>query len=182
MDLGESPATSADGRGRAIRSAALPAIPLAGNGLPIVFFLASRLLGNSYLVLPKLLIMNLLLSLLLSLLFTSPAVLAGGGKSKSKKSTVTIEGSFSSKRGVMHHLSCYCYDGGYVTTANGDEIAICFEKNEMETAAQASEKFSCEHIKVTGVYVEKTRVPGEGDVCQGGTMRYLKVSKFECKD
>ncbi len=125
--------------------------------------------------------MNLLLSLLLSLVMTSPATHADGGKSKSKKKTVTIEGDFTSKRGVMHRLSCFCYDSGYITTASGDEIAICFEKGEMEAAAQKSEEFGCDHITVTGVYVDKVIAPEAGEVCSPGTMRYLKVASFNCR-
>ena len=125
--------------------------------------------------------MNLLLSLLLSLVMTSPAALADGGKSKSKKKTVTVEGQFTSKRGVMAQLSCYCYDAGYITTASGDEIAICFEKGEMEAAAEKSGEFGCDQITVTGVYVDKVIAPEAGEVCSPGTMRYLKVVSFNCK-
>ncbi len=119
--------------------------------------------------------------MLLTFAMTSPALGADGGKSKPKKKTVTIEGEFASKRGVMHHLSCYCYDGGYVTTANGDEIAVCFEKGELEEAASKSEKFVCDHITVTGVYVEKTISPDVNSPCPAGTMRYLKVASFTCR-
>ena len=125
--------------------------------------------------------MNLLLSILLSFAMTSPATLGGGGKSKSKKKTVTIEGEFTSKRGVMHSLSCYCFDGGYITTASGEEIAVCFEKGEMEAAAKKSEEFGCDHITVTGVYVDKAIAPEAGGVCSPGTMRYLKVMSFDCR-
>jgi hypothetical protein len=125
--------------------------------------------------------MNLIFSLLLTFAMTSPALFAGGGKSKSKKQKVTIEGEFSSKRGVMHRLSCFCFDGGYITTESGDEIAVCFEKGELETAASKSEKFVCDHITVTGVYVEKTISPDVSSPCTAGTMRYLKVMSFTCR-
>lgn len=125
--------------------------------------------------------MNLLLSLLLSLVMISPAAQADGGKSKPKKKTVTVEGKFSCKRGVMTKLSCYCFDAGYITTASGDEIAICFEKGEMEAAAQKSEEFGCDDITVTGVYVDKVIAPEAGEVCSPGTMRYLKVMSFNCR-
>jgi hypothetical protein len=99
---------------------------------------------------------------------------------KPKKSGVTIEGDFRSVSGVMNSLSCYCSDGGYVTTAAGDRIAVCFEKDEFQTAKHASDKFSCERIRVTGVYKNANRESGENDPCPGGTMRYLAVTKFKC--
>lgn len=124
--------------------------------------------------------MNFILTALLSLLLVSP-VYTGGGKSKPKKTAVTVEGSFSSKRGVMHEISCYCFDSGFVTTDAGDKVAVCFEKNEMEAARKNSEKFSCSRIKVTGTYVTKTISPEDG-ACSSGSMRYLKVASFKCME
>ena len=121
---------------------------------------------------------------MLALTFLVPAPNADGGKKrkKDKQEATTIEGTFSSTRGVMKPISCYCFDGGYITTAAGDEIAVCFEGKEMEDASRNSEKFTCNRIKVTGIYVEKTRAPENDSPCPAGTIRYLKVSKFECMD
>jgi hypothetical protein len=126
--------------------------------------------------------MNILFALLLAFTFLQPSTTVDGGKKSKKTATVTIEGTYESVRGVMKPLSCYCFDAGYVTTANGDEIAVCFEKNELEEASKASEKWSCDRIKVTGTYVEKTISSSPDSPCPAGTKRYLKVSKFECQD
>lgn len=100
--------------------------------------------------------------------------------SKVNKPGTTIEGEFRSVSGVMNKLSCYCSDGGYITTANGDEIAVCFEKNEYTKARRASDNFSCERIRVTGIYKTMSRESGENDPCPGGTMRVLSVYRFKC--
>ncbi len=124
--------------------------------------------------------MNLLLSILLSFAMTSPAVYGGGGKSKSKKKTVTVEGTYRSLRGVMQPISCYCNDAAYITTANGDEINVCFEHGELESSCGGEKENTCTRIRVTGVYVETTINPDPSSPCPAGTMRYLKVSKLEC--
>lgn len=50
---------------------------------------------------------------------------------KSAKTT-SLSGSFESKRGVIVALSCFCYNGGYLNTALGEEIAICIADDKTE--------------------------------------------------
>jgi hypothetical protein len=122
--------------------------------------------------------MNFMLTVLLSLLLLDPT--AGGGKGKPKKASVTIEGEFRSVHAVMNPLSCYCNDGGYVTTASGDEIAVCFEKGQFQAGKGGGDKSECDRIQVTGTYKTEVRKSGENDPCPDGTMQYLSVTKFKC--
>lgn len=85
---------------------------------------------------------------------------------------VTVEGDFSSKRGVMTSLSCYCYNCGYITTADGERVAVCFEDDEASV--------DCDYIKVQGEYVTISK---ESDgACGGGSMTVLKVKGSPCPE
>ncbi|NVK65899.1 MAG: hypothetical protein HWE22_14995 [Flavobacteriales bacterium] len=90
-------------------------------------------------------------------------------KPKAEESVVeqkTITGSFQSVEGVMDRLSCFCYHSGYVTTEDGERIAVCFE----ETVE------SCPKITVTGYQTSKKI--SENGACSKGIMGYLKVQSY----
>jgi len=91
-------------------------------------------------------------------------------------------GTFSSKRGVMHQLSCHCFDGGYLTTEGGDKIAVCFEKGELEEVQSHFDDPVCKKMKVTGEMIQHYLPPAKGGPCSGGSMTYLKVRSFTCLD
>lgn len=78
----------------------------------------------------------------------------------------TVTGSFRSVSGVMNELSCYCSNGGYVTTVDGEEVAVCF--NEPVE--------SCDKITVTG-YKTSKKIESNGS-CPGGIMSFLKVQSY----
>jgi hypothetical protein len=94
----------------------------------------------------------------------------------------TFQGTFDSKRGVMHVLSCHCYDGGFLETKGGERIAVCFEKSELESVQIHFEKGVCFEMEVTGQMVEHVIKPVKGDVCSPGTYKYLRVTSFTCLD
>ena len=80
----------------------------------------------------------------------------------------TITGSFRSVSGVMNKLSCYCSNGGYVTTEDGAEFAVCFKSEDNVP--------SCDKITVTG-YVTSKSIESNG-ACPGGMMEFLKVQEY----
>ncbi len=80
----------------------------------------------------------------------------------------TITGSFRSVQGVMNELSCYCSNGGYVKTADGTEVAVCF-KSEVVVP-------SCDKITVTG-YMTSKSIQSNG-ACPAGIMGFLKVQEY----
>ena len=80
----------------------------------------------------------------------------------------TLIGSFRSVSGVMNELSCYCSNGGYVTTEDGSEFAVCFNANEVVP--------SCDKITVTG-YMTSKSIESNG-ACPGGMMGFLKVQEY----
>jgi len=104
------------------------------------------------------------------------------GKSKKVSTTetvsienVTITGKFSSKKGVMHKISCYCYDSGFLSTTGGDRIAVCFKDI-------SSEEIKCsDNIEFSGYYTTKEITPEGGGVCSAGEMKLFMVSSFKCK-
>jgi hypothetical protein len=51
----------------------------------------------------------------------------------------------------MDPLSCYCYNAGYLITADNQEIPLCLPNDD--------EEISCENIEVTGFYKEKLSNP-----------------------
>jgi hypothetical protein len=123
--------------------------------------------------------MNFLLTFLLA--FSMLAVPISPKRKKDKPKPVTVEGSFSSTRGVMQSLSCYCYDAGYIQTDEGKSIPVCFENDELSKASEANSDFQCARLKVKGVYVTKTIPQTDNSPCPAGTMTYLKVLDWECK-
>lgn len=78
----------------------------------------------------------------------------------------TVTGSFRSVSGVMDELSCYCSNGGYVTTEDGAMVAVCFDE-PVE---------SCDKITVTGYRTSK-KIQSNG-ACPEGIMGFLKVQSF----
>lgn len=78
----------------------------------------------------------------------------------------TVTGSFRSVSGVMDELSCFCSNGGYVTTEDGLSVAVCFDE-PVE---------SCDKIKVTGYRTSK-KIESNG-ACSGGMMGFLKVQSY----
>ncbi|MFN8393181.1 MAG: hypothetical protein U0176_00755 [Bacteroidia bacterium] len=130
---------------------------------------------------------------LIAFLFTITASIAWGQQVKSStaptlpsatvaEKTVTFVGTFRSFRGVMQPLSCYCYDGGELTTKGGRTVKVCFENNELQEAMQNNEKMECKRIKVMGVMKEKLYVSDGNSPCPSGSMTYLKVTSFRCLD
>lgn len=95
---------------------------------------------------------------------------------------VVYVGTLRSLRGVMHELSCHCFDGGILTQKNGDEINYCF----VETASDADKndwgKGDCKMVELKGTMVQNTITPAKGEVCPAGTMTYLKVKSARCLD
>jgi ABC-type oligopeptide transport system substrate-binding subunit len=78
----------------------------------------------------------------------------------------TVTGKFRSVSGVMDKLSCYCSNGGYVTSEDGVVTAVCFD--------EAVE--SCDKITVTG-YMTSRKIEKNGS-CPEGIMGFLKAQSY----
>jgi len=61
---------------------------------------------------------------------------------KAESETITVP--FQSNKGVMNELSCYCYNGGFLTTESGERIAIFITNEDSE--------ITCEKISFTEHY------------------------------
>ena len=88
-----------------------------------------------------------------------------------KTETLTLKGTFKSTKGVMTALSCYCFNGGYLTDNNGQEVALCFEDDK---------NIPCNRIAVTGYYTTQTNTPEPTSPCPKGEARYFKVISLDC--
>jgi hypothetical protein len=93
-------------------------------------------------------------------------------KSQSSEPTITLNGTFESQQGVMTTLSCYCFNGGFLTTATEKQIPICFENN--------SDNINCKMINVTGFYKTVKNTPEPTSPCKKGEMTYFKVVSYKC--
>jgi hypothetical protein len=80
----------------------------------------------------------------------------------------TITGSYRSVNGVMDNLSCYCSNGGYVKTANGTEIEVCFKSEDLVP--------SCDKLTVTG-YMTSKSIESNG-VCPSGMQAFIRVQEY----
>ena len=88
----------------------------------------------------------------------------------------TFEGNFTSTRGRMVKLSCFCYDGGYLVTDDGDEFDICFEGLE-ESEVDAIR--NCDEIRVVGEFITKNIELSPNGNC-GGSRELFQVTAVEC--
>ena len=85
-----------------------------------------------------------------------------------------FSGDFRSIVGVMNPLSCYCSNGGYVTTKGGKQIPICFKSVEHP-------KKECITIKVTdGHYKTVTRKADPKSPCPSGQKDIFMVTAYTC--
>ncbi len=92
-----------------------------------------------------------------------------------KKSVIkqtVLNGSFRSVQGVMDNLSCYCSNGGYVTTMENKKIGICFDE---------SSEFTCKNIQVKGYYRKKMINPEKYSPCPAGERNLFYVTSYKCR-
>ena len=93
-------------------------------------------------------------------------------KNQISESTITLSGTFESKQGVMTTLSCFCLNGGYLTTSAERQVPICIENQ--------SANIDCKTISVTGFYKTVKNNPEQTSPCKKGEMTYFKVVSFQC--
>lgn len=116
------------------------------------------------------------------LLFIVPvvvtALLSAGCNSKNASSnaaqneTVVLTGEYLSMAGVMNPVSCYCGNGGYLTSVSGEKTPVCFADGV---------KPDCKNITVTGHYTTVTVAADPNNPCPAGQLRLLEVTSFTCK-
>jgi len=85
----------------------------------------------------------------------------------------SLQGTYKSVMGVMDPLSCYCFNGGYLTTQSGKEIPICFENSEVE--------IECDYLLIEGNYITKKIDHDSTNPCSAGEMTLFYVTSYECK-
>lgn len=95
----------------------------------------------------------------------------GQGTSTTSNKASIVEGDFQSVAGVKDPLSCFCSNGGYVTTTKGERVAVCFGENQ---------SINCKKITVNGMYEQHTKSSDPTDVCANQSATFLKVKAFSC--
>lgn len=85
----------------------------------------------------------------------------------------TLKGVFRSSRAVKDPLSCFCFDGGYLTTSTGESFAICFDNLRSSP--------DCESIELSGNFSIITNEPEPGSACAKGEMKIFRVTTFRCE-
>jgi hypothetical protein len=73
----------------------------------------------------------------------------------------------------MDPLSCYCYNGGYITTSSNEKIPICFSNDD--------EDVPCKNLEVSGNYKSIKIQPDSNNPCPSGEMNIFFVTKYTCK-
>lgn len=110
------------------------------------------------------------------LIFSLFAFMQCNGQKKGEKDAkTTIEGEFTSKKGVMHTISCYCYNVGFLETDDAKHV-ICFDRMKLEKAPK------CKKISVKGYFEKHTVKEESGSPCPGGERDIFYVESFECQD
>lgn len=98
-------------------------------------------------------------------------------KTKTIDYTLTsLKGKFESKKGVMHPISCYGYNIGFLKVSNGSEYVVCFDqlKNSKDLDVNCDDESS-----VIGDFESKT-IKSNGS-CPAGTMEIFYVKEWDCK-
>lgn len=85
--------------------------------------------------------------------------------------TRSVAGSYKSTMGVMDRFSCFCFNGGYITTASGERIPVCFEGN--------IKPVTCKNIEVKGTY--KTKEIKDEGACTAGSIKYIAAESHTCR-
>ena len=85
----------------------------------------------------------------------------------------TFSGDYSSIMRRMDPLSCYCYNGGYLTYGKDEVVRICFSDDE---------EVKDGYITVTGYFKEITHTPTQMDPCPAGTELILIVESFTIEE
>ena len=91
------------------------------------------------------------------------------------QNTQTYTGNYRSIMGVMNSLSCYCYNGGYLTTDSNEKIEISFDEMEID-------KVKSGRITVTGHFEEITHESQEMDPCPAGTKTIFIVESYKIEN
>lgn len=99
-----------------------------------------------------------------------------GTSNSQEKEELTITGKFTSKMGVMHNISCYCFNVGFIEVEGGDRVVVCFERMKLE------DKPRCGTIEVKGYYEKYTVEEDSKSPCPGGERNIFYANSFICKD
>lgn len=85
---------------------------------------------------------------------------------------VTLSGDYESVTGRMNPLSCYCYNGGYLSFGKGNVESVCFD--DLGEGTEVKDGF----ITVTGYYKTLTHTSTPHDPCPEGTQTVLVVTSY----
>lgn len=99
---------------------------------------------------------------------------SGATRSDSAAGPVVLTGQFRSVKGVMDPLSCYCFNAGYLTLENGEEIPVCLKTDQEEAP--------CANIRVEGNFVNRKNQPEPTSPCPAEEKRYFQIEKITCQD
>lgn len=110
-------------------------------------------------------------------LFLIAIAALGLGFTTNKKQGVQLDGTYESKKGVMHNASCHGNNIGILTLDTDERIVICFD--EMPNGKDI--KIGCKNISVEGQYRQHKIAGGEGP-CKAGTLTILYVQKWYCNE
>lgn len=111
--------------------------------------------------------------ILLVLGFTAKSAALSGNN----KQGVQLDGTYESKKGLMHNASCHGNNIGILTQDTGERIVICFD--EMPNGKDI--RISCRNLRVVGNYREHS-IPGGNGPCKTGKITILYVTSWECTD
>ena len=84
----------------------------------------------------------------------------------------TFSGKYKSIMGVMNSLSCYCYNGGYLTYDTDKKIKVSFDEMNIE-------KVKTGNITIFGHFDEVTHTTTPNDPCSGGTITLFIVESYK---
>lgn len=81
-------------------------------------------------------------------------------------------GTLESVSGVKDPLGCFCADGGYLNTCDGQRIPVCFTGGALPE--------DCDNIEVRGKYREGVADTPPDSPCPEGIFKYLLVEEWRC--
>ncbi|MBL0912899.1 MAG: hypothetical protein IBJ09_11060 [Bacteroidia bacterium] len=100
----------------------------------------------------------------------------GGAPATTPRASVQLSGTFDSKRGIMHDISCYGFNIGFLSTTEAKYV-VCFDR--LPNGSDIDVNCNEDQVWVEG-YFETKEAPSGGP-CSAGTREIFYVTKWHCQ-
>lgn len=91
-----------------------------------------------------------------------------------EKITESLKGDFQDMAGVMNLVSCYCSQGGYLTTNEGKKVPVCYKEIQGGIACKKD-------VHLNGYFQTETITPSPMSACPPGSLNIFQATSYYCE-